>query len=98
MFKNHGVNVIWFQNEGMFPAMTILSNIVKKFKKVNVFFDNDRAGIEASRNLVNRINNYQSNKAVNIAIPLNEGVKDISDFIEKKGVYELKRFLNKCKI
>ena len=96
MLKNQGLNVIWFQNEGMFPTKTVLTGIIKRFKNIVVFFDNDIAGLEASVKLVKMINNMYMNKARSIHLPTflkKVDITDPSDLYSKKGVTELKGFL-----
>ena len=93
---NNGKNVIWFQNEGMFPDIEILLSIVKRFEQVIVFFDNDVQGILSSQKLVDIINSYFPSKAN--ALWLSEslirfGITDPSDLISKSGSIELKKFL-----
>lgn len=96
VLKNQGLTVIWFQNEGMFPTLDILLPLCNRFKEIVIFFDNDKAGIEASLKLVKIINSYIPGKASAIHLPerlLHENITDPSDFIYKKGREQLIQFL-----
>lgn len=101
VLKNQGLNVVWFQNEGMFPSEEILLSLVSRFVQIVVFFDNDRAGIAASETLVEVLNKLSPNKARGIHLPillLKEHIKDPSDLIKSKGKETLLKFLHKNKI
>lgn len=95
VLRNQGVNVIWFQNEGMIPDDNILIPLLQRFKDIVVFFDNDSTGITASNKLVEIIKNFGM-KARSIMLPielLEEHVKDASDTYYLKGEDYLKNFL-----
>lgn len=93
VLTNLGKDVIYFQNEGMFPTMETLSHYLGMFNNVNVLFDNDKTGIAASEKLVNYINKDYSNKAMSIVLPFEE--KDPADVIKAGKKQELINFLNK---
>lgn len=98
VLKNQNLNVIWFQNEGVIPCDSILLPILDRYKEIIIFYDNDKAGIEASKKVCNYINSYYPNKSRSIHLPLElleQGVKDPSDLIFKKGEQELKNFIYK---
>lgn len=95
VLRNRGLNCIWFQNEGMVPSKDILKNLCHRFSKIVVFFDNDRAGKEASIKVKNRINKISPDKATTLHLPENSGAKDPSDLYRYKGVRELNEFINK---
>lgn len=80
---NQGYNVIWLQNEGMYPKKLV--EISLKFSKVFVLFDNDAAGMKASENIVERLLKDTESEIINIKVPLYKNVKDPSDFIKYKG-------------
>lgn len=95
VLRNLGANVIWFQNEGMFPDN--LEEITNRFEEVIVFFDNDRAGLDAANRLTNLIG--LKSRKIFLPIPLlEEGIKDSSDMYLHKGEEELKSFLIKNKV
>jgi hypothetical protein len=90
VLKNNGKNVIWFQNEGMIPNDTIINKLVKHFKSIIVWFDNDQAGMAASEKIKNHINIIAPGKARNLWLPergLEVGIKDPSDCIAKDKQY-----------
>jgi len=91
VLKNQNTNVIWFQNEGMFPNKEILFTILKPFNQIFIFFDNDRQGNIASLRLKEYINSF-------LNIPINTlqltNSKDPADFIHKYGKKQLVSFLN----
>ena len=93
VLRNQGYDSIWFQNEGMFPTPFTLLPILARFEEIVVFFDNDRAGIDASEKLIEYISSIDNSTRVRgIFIP-NPKVKDPSDFIHLKGEKELNEFL-----
>jgi len=96
VLKNQGLNVIAFQNEGMIPTNDVLLPILKRFKYVIVFFDNDKSGIEAGEKVSNHINSYFPGKSNYIHLDENlieYGITDPSDLIDKKGKEHLIQFL-----
>lgn len=67
--KNLGYNTLWTMNEGCQPKSLI--EVAKQFKDVVIFYDNDKAGIEASSKLNKMIPNSRE-----VMIPLDLGCKD----------------------
>lgn len=98
VLKNKGLNVIWFQNEGMFPSLEILLSIVNRFTKVIVFFDNDNPGIIAANKLTDLINSHYPSKARSIYVPIMVNITDPSDLHKEKGELILHKFLKDNKI
>lgn len=101
VLKNLGLNVRWLQNEGMFPRKDEFWNLIKNFDKVVIFFDNDEAGIKASKELVELINFTEINKASSINLPtelLIKGISDPSDLVHKRNEQELINFLKNKRI
>lgn len=101
VLKNQGLNVIAFQNEGMIPTNDVLLPILKRFKHVVVFFDNDTTGIEAGEKVSNHINSYFPGKSryIHLDIELLEfNITDPSDLIYKKGREVLLHFLKQNKL
>jgi hypothetical protein len=88
VLKNQGLNVIWFQNEGMLPDLELLAEY--KHRKFIILFDNDKAGIKAAYYVRNKMELAGFNVT---AICLNRkflsrGIKDSSDLRkEKKKVF-----------
>jgi hypothetical protein len=87
VLTNIGLETIWFQNEGMFPDDEILYPLIKNYKKVTVFFDNDKTGILASNNLVQKLLQLGI-KANSIQIP-NQMYKDPAELIKQRNTEEL---------
>lgn len=101
VLKNQGLNVIGFQNEGMIPTNDVLLPILKRFKYVVVFFDNDNAGIEAGQKVSEHINSYYPGKSSFIHLDvelLKFNITDPSDLIYKKGRETLLHFLSQNKL
>lgn len=77
-------NVIWFQSESQSPRIDILLDIIKDYKSVVIFYDNDETGLACSARIVDFVNNVlQEEKLKSVHIPLAFKVKDISDYYEK---------------
>ncbi len=96
VLRNQGYNVVWFQNEGMIPDMEFLAPLISSFSDVIVFFDNDETGLKASHKLVELLQ-MTFGVGYSLYLPielLEEGIKDPSDLIAKKGRQELLNFLN----
>lgn len=81
---NSGRYAVWNQNEGMFPDDNVLFSLVKRFDKVVVLYDNDKAGARASKEMAEKINSQFPLKARALTLPeryLENGIKDPSDLI-----------------
>jgi len=72
-----GYNSVAVQSENTQPDDSIIEELKSRFKTCIIFFDNDKAGIEASDKLSIKHNLKK------IEIPKEFKVKDISDFIKK---------------
>lgn len=59
----------------------------KRFKKIIIFYDNDLPGITASEKL-SSLTGWES-----IMIPVEEGIKDVSDWVRRDGYDKLNKFL-----
>jgi hypothetical protein len=97
VLKNEGKNVKWLQNEGMVPSLDNLTELVKDFKNVIVFFDNDETGIKASKDITDIINSISRGKAKSLHLPerlLSEKISDPSDLFLRRGKTSLTNFLN----
>lgn len=98
VLRNQGKNSAWIQNEGMIPSLEKLTSLVKRFSNVIVFYDNDEAGITASKKMTSIINTHFPGKATPLWLPIGlnqQGISDPADFIHKKGRKELIQFLKK---
>ena len=100
VLKNQGLNVIWFQNEGMTPDIEILKNILNGYDEIVVFFDNDATGIKASEKLFILLSTFKTNvREVKIPVLLlKENITDPSDFRAKKGQIKLTQLLKELKL
>jgi DNA primase len=102
VLRNQGVeNVIAFQNEGMHPNLEILNTLLNNFKEIIVFFDNDRAGIEAAEKLVDKINGISPRKARSIHLKESlqrNKISDPADLMRIKGKKPLTNFLLENKL
>ena len=82
----------------MIPNIEVLLSIVKGWKKVIIWFDNDAQGIKSSQVIADLINSYYPNKATALWLPehLNPiGISDPSDLYYRKGQQELQSFLKR---
>jgi hypothetical protein len=98
VLRNLGLVTIWFQNEGQIPNQLILKDLVKRFKKIVVWFDNDSTGIGSSQMISSLLNSIVPNKSKSITLPpilLRQNIKDPSDFIKSFGKNKLEEFVNK---
>lgn len=96
VLKNQGLNVVWFQNEGMFPSKEILLDLTNRFSNIIVFFDNDKAGIKASIKLTELLNSHKKDISQAVYIPIKfieESITDPSDLVHKYNEEKLKSFL-----
>jgi len=102
VLRNLGLNVRWLQNEGMFPKReNKFWDLIRNFDKIVVFFDNDEAGIKASKSLVEVINNLGIKKASSVPLPvelLEQKISDPSDLVYRKSKQELVNFLKSKRI
>jgi hypothetical protein len=101
VLRNLGLNVRWFQNEGMYPKGQVFHDLMANFDKVIVFFDNDSTGIKAAVDLVAVINSQYRNKASYIHLPtelLAQKMSDPSDLVHRRNLRELVSFLKQEKV
>lgn len=97
VLRNFGLTVIWFQNEGMVPNDEILFNIIKRFKNIVVWFDNDSTGIANAYLVKEHIETLTKKQQVStLTLPpilLKEHIKDPSDYYKIRGKNALLQFL-----
>jgi hypothetical protein len=98
VLRNQGLNSVWFQNEGCVPSINTLTSLTQRFKKVIVFYDNDRAGVEASRKISSIINKYTNNSSPLYIPNIGQNITDPSDLFKEKGRLELRKFLYQSKL
>jgi len=89
---------VWFQNEGMFPEYEIIIDLCRRFKKITVLFDNDKAGIEAGHKVTRQINTLYKNKASHLYLPerliKSHNITDPAGLRKTMGPKHLQEFLN----
>lgn len=93
ILRNLGYNSVWFQNEGMIPSDDLLYNLVKRFDKVIIFYDNDEAGMKSSVHLSNKINQYFPDKSSYFWLSQEKDITDSGDFVKKYNDEKLKKLL-----
>lgn len=102
VLRNEGLNSVWFQNEGMKPNDRLLVSLSERFENIIVFYDNDKAGIEASIKIRDIINQFFPDKATNLYLPENlresRDITDPSDLYRKMGEKPLQDFLTENKV
>lgn len=97
VIKNQGLNSIWLQNERAMPQGDVLLPLCERFKRIIVFFDNDKQGIDGAKQLCGFINSHLENRAYPMFLPdylYKAGITDPSDLVKAKGVSALTDFLN----
>jgi len=87
---NEGINVVWFQNEGIFPNNEILQNVISRFKKIYIIFDNDNTGVGASIALLKIINSLSTINTQVISVYKSKNITDIAELY----LYNKKEFKN----
>ena len=95
VLRNSGCNVIWFQNEGMYPEDSILIQLLSTFTDVVIWFDNDIPGINASKKLLTHLRSLSiksRSTCLNVSL-LENHIKDPSDCRFKLGQEYLNQFL-----
>lgn len=74
LWANTGIPALAIQGEGYGISNTAIGELKRRFKKVYICLDNDKAGIEDAEKL------SKDTGFINIVLPLFEGGKDISDY------------------
>lgn len=94
-------NVIWFQNEGMFPSVSNLY-FLNNYNKIVIIFDIDKAGLRASKTLVKYLKGFiQYPSIINYRLPksyIKQNISDVSDMIQKKGLLKTIQIIKRLKI
>jgi 5S rRNA maturation endonuclease (ribonuclease M5) len=103
VLKNNikNIDIIWLQNEGMFPEDSYLY-FLKYYKHVIIFFDNDTTGIKASGHLKEHLKSIFNLSSISIfTLPRHYSkisITDISDYICVKKQNKTKQLLLRLKI
>lgn len=90
LWANTGIPAIAIQGEGYNISTTAIKELKKRFKKIYVCLDNDKAGLRDGESLALKTG------FINVVLPPFEGGKDISDFfkvVNNKNVFK-KTILN----
>lgn len=95
VLRNEGYNAVWVSSESSLPDLKDLKNLIPRFKKIIVWFDNDKTGIEMAKVLSDYINSFYQGKSSYMWLPehfLNKDIKDPSDF-RKYSKEQFKNYL-----
>ena len=99
LWENLGVPAMSLQGEGYIPKPQVMQQVIDRFKKVYLWYDNDfshendNPGQDNAKKLIEL---YPS--LINICIPSELECKDPSDLVRNRGVNELKKVWRKQKI
>ena len=90
VLKNLGYhNTCYFSNEGQFPDRDLLFELIFFYKRIYIFFDDDRAGHDASTKLKERIEQLLQDIPHRVELyevfTGTEECKDISDYYKAHG-------------
>lgn len=88
VLKELNYNAISVNSENSIIPKKIMSDLIKRFDKIIIFFDNDNSGKEGAKKFC------QTYDLQNIEISTTKNVKDISDFIKKYKKKETIKYLN----
>ena len=79
VLRNFGLrNVVWFSSENQFPNDNILLELINRFEKITIWYDNDETGKKCSSLLLQKLNELNSKKKRIVNTDGYKG-KDISD-------------------
>lgn len=83
-----GYNAVAPSSESVMIPPEVISNLSKRFKKIYIFYDRDKAGMKTTRELSKKyqLDFFFINKIYN--------VKDISDFVKMYGSEKAKEFMD----
>lgn len=73
LWANTGIPALAIQGEGYGMSDTAVNELKRRFKKVYICLDNDKAGLEGAKSLASKTG------FINVVLPQFEGGKDISD-------------------
>lgn len=92
-------HVIWLHNEGCIPSLYLLENLLARFKRVIIFFDNDEKGIYAAKNLRMILNGIRPGSTVMRYVPLRYSpIKDLAEYVGKEGRKDTIKLLKQIRI
>jgi len=87
LWSNTGIPSIAIQGEGYSISNTAINELKKRYKKIYILLDNDKAGLKDAIKL------EASTGFINIILPKFEGGKDISDLMKIKGKQEFTKII-----
>ena len=73
LWANTGIPAVAIQGEGYGISDTAVNELKRRFKKIYICLDNDKAGIEDAKSLASKTG------FINVVLPVFDGGKDISD-------------------
>lgn len=79
LWANTGIPAIAIQGEGYPMSNTAINELKRRYNKVYICFDNDKAGLIDAKTLTSKTG------FINIVLPQFDGGKDISDLYKVKG-------------
>lgn len=74
LWANTGVPALALQGEGYPISNTAINELKRRYNKIYILFDNDKAGLEDGKKLA------KETGFINIVLPIEYGEKDISDY------------------
>lgn len=77
------------QGEGYTMSDTAVKELKRRYKKIYILFDNDKAGIEDAKRLAEKTG------FINLTLPQFEGGKDVSDLYKSVGKEEFIKTINR---
>lgn len=90
--------VVWFQAEGIMPSEDRLMNLLGRFERVVVFYDNDFRGLKYGYRLMRRLNELRKESTVMRYIPLRYKHKDVGEFVSREGRRDTIQLLNQLRL
>ena len=87
LWSNTGIPSVAIQGEGYSISNTAINELKKRYKKIYILLDNDKAGLKDAIKL------EASTGFINIILPKFEGGKDISDLMKIKGKQEFTKII-----
>lgn len=94
--KNQGYkNVIWIQSEKVIPSDKILFDLLSRYERVLIFYDNDLIGMTGAGDLQTKLETLNPAIAVRSIHSPYSYMKDPAEMVSIRGGNELKEFLKK---
>ena len=74
LWANTGVPALALQGEGYPISNTAINELKRRYNKIYILFDNDKAGLEDGKKLA------EETGFINVVLPTEYGEKDVSDY------------------